>query len=117
MECKPYKLPRDLTNMLWIGHELKVDFTAIDPENNTKENLPIWQHIGANNALLELSSKREAKCLCHKHRTRTVQEMNIVAGMENAAHKPPLLLSYWAILSLLSHLTWIQSLLRYLIWI
>jgi hypothetical protein len=81
------KLPRDLTNMLQIGHELKVDFTAIDPEKNTKENLPIWHHIGANNALLELSSKREAKCLRHKHRIRTVQEMNMVAGMENV-HKP-----------------------------
>jgi hypothetical protein len=43
--------------MIRIGHELKVDFIAIDPTRDTKESLPIWHHIGANNALLELSSK------------------------------------------------------------
>jgi ribonuclease HI/exonuclease III len=82
------KLPRELTAMLRIGHELNTKFEVLNPTSNIKNKLPVWHHIGGNNALIELTNKPQAKCLRHLHQISTVSEMNELANQTNENHQP-----------------------------
>jgi hypothetical protein len=82
------KLPKDLIAMLQTDCKLGISFEVLALTQDPKKELPIWYHVGANNALLELNNKPEAKCLRHKHQIKTVDKMNTLASSDINGHRP-----------------------------
>jgi len=83
------KIPKDLTAMIRAGNEHKVKLQALLPTQELKEEMPIWFHIGAYEALKELTNKTEAKCLRHKHQVKYVSHLRrITTEPLNGNHRP-----------------------------
>jgi hypothetical protein len=81
------KIPNDLVSMLGISHELKIKFDALLPTDFLKNELPIWHHVGAERAIIELINKNEARCLHLIHCIKTVAEMNDISANNDLQHR------------------------------
>src|SRR5204862_5125165 len=83
------KIPSDLTKMIKVGREYNVKLQALLPSQKLREEMPIWLHIGAHEALKELTNKTEAKCLRHKHKVKLVSHLRrIVMEPTHENHMP-----------------------------
>src|SRR5436190_9793629 len=69
------KLPPDLATMIKMGIKHKVKLQTLLPSQKLREEMPIWLHVGAHEALQELMNKTEAKCLRHKHKVKLVSHL------------------------------------------
>jgi hypothetical protein len=82
-------IPHDLTAMIRTGKEYNVKLQTLLPSQKLKEEMPIWLHIGAREALKELTNKSEAKCLRYKHKVNKVAHLwTIVMEPLNGNHRP-----------------------------
>jgi ribonuclease HI/exonuclease III len=82
------KLPKDIIEMIKVGHECHVTLQSLKPSQNLKEELPIWYHMGATYKLIELTNKPEARCLRHMHKVQKVRDIYNITKSSSRNHKP-----------------------------
>src|SRR4030095_2584114 len=79
------KIPQDLKDMLKAAKEFKVKLELLQPTQEIKNSLPIWQHTQANDLLRLEYNIKESKCLRNKHNILTVgQTKNLTQRITRA---------------------------------
>src|SRR4030095_6809252 len=82
------KIPQDLKDMLKAAKEFKVKLELLQPTQEIKNSLPIWQHSQANDLLRLEYNIKESKCLRNKHNILTVGQTKNLTQRITRAHKP-----------------------------
>ena len=53
-----------------------IELEALEPSNETKENMPVWLHRKANREAAKIYKTDGAKCLRNKHKTHRIKQLN-----------------------------------------
>ena len=68
-------IPERTHNALRLSRKYRIELEALEPNEETRQDMPIWLHRKANKNAAKLYKTDGAKCLKNKHQTHYMKQL------------------------------------------
>jgi ribonuclease HI/exonuclease III len=74
-KAKSAYIPKRVQNAMRLARKHQVELEALEPDNETKREMPVWLHRKANKDAARIYASDGAKCLKKKHKTHYMRQI------------------------------------------